>query len=338
VDTISKPLSFHTVEISKFNILIVRDKEGEINAFYNSCSHRGSILKKEKSGKLKSNLLICPYHQWSYNASNGNLVRTTSIIDPKNFRKDENCLIKVKIKVWNGLVFINMNKNAKWNAKKVFPDYSDAFSQLNVSDYQIGHTWKKKIKCNWKIFWENYSECLHCPNLHPELSDLVPIYGRRLVDIKDDPNWKRFTHHDDPKYKGGMKKGTETWSMNGSAQGHRVEYLENQTDFPGYIYMTTWPSMFLAIFTDHIRMVRILPLSEELTEVTAEWVFRKETLKDKKYSMKNVVDFAVLVMKQDAEACELNQKGIHNPTRKNGTLMPEEYEIKRFHSWLRKKL
>mgnify|MGYP003345603600 CR=1 FL=1 len=138
-----------------------------------------------------------------------------------------------------------------------------------------------------KIFWENYSECLHCPNLHPELSDLVPIYGRRLVDIKDDPNWKRFTHHDDPKYKGGMKKGTETWSMNGSAQGHRVEYLENQTDFPGYIYMTTWPSMFLAIFTDHIRMVRILPLSEELTEVTAEWVFRKETLKDKKYSMKN---------------------------------------------------
>ena len=72
VDTISKPLSFHTVEISKFNILIVRDKEGEINAFYNSCSHRGSILKKEKSGKLKSNLLICPYHQWSYNASNGN--------------------------------------------------------------------------------------------------------------------------------------------------------------------------------------------------------------------------------------------------------------------------
>ena len=231
-----------------------------------------------------------------------------------------------------------MNKNAKWNAKKVFPDYSDAFSQLNVSDYQIGHTWKKKIKCNWKIFWENYSECLHCPYLHPELSDLVPIYGRRLVDIKDDPNWKRFTHYDDPKYKGGMKKGTETWSMNGSAQGHRVEYLENQTDFPGYIYMTTWPSMFLAIFTDHIRMVRILPLSEELTEVTAEWIFRKETMTDKKYSMKNVVDFAVLVMKQDAEACELNQKGIHNPTRKNGTLMPEEYEIKRFHSWLRKKL
>ena len=61
---LSQPLSFHTVEISKFNILLVRDKEGNMNAYYNSCSHRGSILKKEKNGKLKSNLLICPYHQW----------------------------------------------------------------------------------------------------------------------------------------------------------------------------------------------------------------------------------------------------------------------------------
>ena len=141
---LSQPLSFHTVEISKFNILLVRDKEGNMNAYYNSCSHRGSILKKEKNGKLKSNLLICPYHQWSYNASNGNLVKTSSIIDPKNFKKDKNCLIKVKFKIWNGLIFINFDNNAKWNSKKVFPDYSDAFSQLNVSNYQIGHTWKKK--------------------------------------------------------------------------------------------------------------------------------------------------------------------------------------------------
>mgnify|MGYP003300951837 CR=1 FL=1 len=54
------------------------------------------------------------------------------------FKKDKNCLIKVKFKIWNGLIFINLDNNAKWNSKKVFPDYSDAFSQLNVSNYQIG--------------------------------------------------------------------------------------------------------------------------------------------------------------------------------------------------------
>ena len=43
-----------------------------------------------------------------------------------------------------------------------------------------------------------------------------------------------------------------------------------------------------------------------------------------------------MVMKQDGDACELNQKGVYNPARK-GT-MPEEYEIKRFHDWLKSKI
>ena len=102
--------------------------------------------------------------------------------------------------------------------------------------------------------------------------------------------------------------------------------------------MTTWPSMFLAVFTDHIRLVRVLPLSSETTEITSEWLFKKETIKDKKYDMKKVVDFAVTVMEQDGEACELNQKGLHNPSIKSGILMPEEYEIKNFHDWLKGKI
>ena len=207
-----------------------------------------------------------------------------------------------------------------------------------MSNYQIGHTWKKQIKCNWKIFWENYSECLHCPNLHPELSDLVPIYSRRMVDITDDPQWKKLIQYPHPKFQGGLREGSETWSTDGSAQGHKNKYLEDQKDFQGYVYMTTWPSMFLAVFTDHIRLVRVLPLSSETTEITSEWLFKKETIKDKKYDMKKVVDFAVTVMEQDGEACELNQKGLHNPSIKSGVLMPEEYEIKNFHDWLKGKI
>ena len=135
-----------------------------------------------------------------------------------------------------------------------------------------------------------------------------------------------------------MREGVQTWSMDGSAQGHKDQYLESMNDFPGYIYMTSWPSVFIAIFTDHIRMVRVLPISNDETEITAEWLFREATLNDPNYDKKNVIDFAVLVMKQDGEACELNQKGVYNPVREAGTLMPEEYEIKRFHDWLKSKI
>ncbi len=114
--------------------------------------------------------------------------------------------------------------------------------------------------------------------------------------------------------------------------------MEDKKNFPGYIYMTTWPSMFLAIFTDHIRLVRVLPLSSETTEIMSEWLFQSETIKDSKYNKKKVVDFAVMVMQQDSDACELNQKGVHNPIAQPGVLMPEEYEVKKFHDWIKKRI
>ena len=96
--------------------------------------------------------------------------------------------------------------------------------------------------------------------------------------------------------------------------------------------------MFLVIFIDHIRVVRILPINNEETEVSAEWLFQTKTLNDRNYNINNVVDFSVKVMSEDSDACELNQQGVHNPAYQSGILMPEEYDIKRFHDWLRKKL
>ena len=37
------------------------------------------------------------------------------------------------------------------------------------------------IACNWKVFWENYNECLHCPGIHPELCDMVPVYRQGIM-------------------------------------------------------------------------------------------------------------------------------------------------------------
>jgi len=46
----------------------------------------------------------------------------------------------------------------------------------------------------------NYNECLHCPGVHPRLSQLVPIYGRGLLEERDDPNWTLNAADPDPKF------------------------------------------------------------------------------------------------------------------------------------------
>ncbi|MDB9777018.1 hypothetical protein OAB63_04585, partial [Alphaproteobacteria bacterium] len=240
--------------------------------------------------------------------------------------------------IWKGLIFFNLSSKSKWNIKNVFQYNDPLINKINIEDFVIGKIWKKIVLCNWKIYWENYSECLHCPNIHPELSKLVPVYQRRLVDIKDDHNWKKLKEDPNPKYQGGLNAGSETWSFDGSAQGHKINSIEKELHSKGQIYISTWPSMFLGVYGDHIRVVRILPLSNNKIELMAEWLFEKSTLKDSSYDISNVTGFAELVMTQDSDACELNQRGIYNLASSPGVLMPEEYIIKNFHDWLIKKI
>ena len=85
VNSLNKPLSYITLNISKYDIIILKDKNNSISVFLNSCRHRGSVICVKKKGILKNNILMCPYHQWSYDASTGKLLKTSSFIVPKNF-------------------------------------------------------------------------------------------------------------------------------------------------------------------------------------------------------------------------------------------------------------
>ncbi len=99
------------------------------------------------------------------------------------------------------------------------PDRDDSAPVDNwpLADLRVGHSVRKLVACNWKVFWENYNECLHCAHAHPELSDIVPIYSRGLLSQRDDPNWRAQGDTRDPRLKGGLKIGAETWSMDGRA-------------------------------------------------------------------------------------------------------------------------
>ena len=70
----------------------------------------------------------------------------------------------------------------------------------------------------------------------------------------------------------------------------------------------------------------------------AEWLFEKETINDDNYDKSNVVDFAILVMNQDASIAEINQKGLYNLKDNQGVLMPEEYIVRDFQKYIKNKI
>lgn len=318
------------ISIAGENLVLIRDGEGKVTCFHNTCRHRGSELCSVTERSLKSRLIVCPYHQWSY-ATDGRLIQVPFASPTGDFDKAEHSLLPVRTHVWNGFIFVCIADNPPPFSE--VPDMGEtALNNWPMDELVTGHTLVKTIDCNWKVFWENYNECLHCPGIHPELCDLVPVYGRGYMTPEEAPDWNGQVASGGP-----LKEGARTWTLSGKPCGPEFAGLMDSQREAGHYFVTLLPTMFIVAHIDYVRVVSLKPLGPEKTELRAEWLFQPETLRSPKFDLDNVVKFATMVLMQDAEACEMNQRGLKSGRYSHGTLMPQEFDVYRFHQWVRQR-
>jgi glycine betaine catabolism A len=336
-DQLTEPLGYVTHRIGTQTALVLRDESGELRAFHNTCRHRGSALCLESAGRLPTRAITCRYHGWSYNLR-GELLRTPAFGRPEPAGLRELGLYGIQLRNWNGFVFINLSPTDQRPLETGFIGGADTLRHWPLADLKVGHSHSRTLRSNWKIFWENYNECLHCAGVHPALSRMVPIYRRGILEERDDPNWAAHQGSTDPSLRGGLRAGAVTWSMNGKACGPEFSNLSAEERRVGYHYLTHLPSMYVAGHVDYVRVVRLQPLGPDSTEVFTQWLFPAQTLAAPDFDLHNTVDFGAGVMAEDAEICELAQQGQHALMHRAGVLMPEEYDVFNFQQWVRAEL
>lgn len=324
--------AFRTFEVGDQKILLVRGDDGGLKGFHNTCRHRGALLCREREGTLRSPAIVCPYHAWTYSLD-GDLTRTSSRAHAEGFDLADYPLYEINVHEWSGFVFVALAGDPP-AFERMFDTPLNRLDAWPLKDLVLGHALEKTVHSNWKIFWENYNECLHCPSVHPRLSNLVPIFGRGLLEERDDPEWSDHRNDSDPKYKGGLRDGAATWSNDGKLAGREFAGLSDEDRKLGHVYMTGLPSMFIVGHVDYVRVVRLLPLDPERTQMRVEYLFSAQTLASPDFDMTTVVEFTNLVMTEDADVCELNQQGLHAAPHVRGVVMPEEYVIRQFHEWV----
>jgi Rieske 2Fe-2S family protein len=308
-------------------VIVVRDSSGALAAWHNSCPHRGSelcVMDEEEVGKL----IRCPYHAFAFAATDGRLVSTAHAVPTPEFDASAHGLRPVSLRLWNGFVFLNLSANPG----EIWSDVGlRSLDNWPMDSLLTGHRWEHDIDCNWKAFWENYSECLHCPGIHPELCDLVPIYKTGLMGPTEALGWVP----DDAPPQSNLRIGAKTWTMDGQPCGPLFQGLNADEQRVAYSFATLWPSAYVVAHLDYVRAVRIVPMGPEQTRLIAEWYFAPETLAQPGFDPAQVAAFAKIVMRQDGAASEMNQRGMRSPAFKAARLMPEEYEIHRFQEWIR---
>jgi Rieske 2Fe-2S family protein len=324
------PLTLYRRTVAGQQLLLLRDGDS-VRCFHNFCRHRGAELCRSPNQRLKARLITCPYHEWAYGLD-GELARIPHVIDTPGFDRKDHGLVKSHVKIWNGFVFVCLASEP--------PDFAGApdlgiaaLDHWPMEKLVTGHRLVQTLACNWKIFWENYNECLHCPGIHPTLCDMVPVYRKGVMSAPEAPGWKPT----DP-VKSPLREGARTWTVNGRPCGPEFPELTNEQRNAGFLFVTVMPSMFIVAHVDYVRAVSLRPVGTEETELTAEWLFPPETIAASGFDLANVVDFATTVMHEDGAACEMNQRGIRNSRYERGTLMPQEFDVYNFHQWLRRKL
>lgn len=278
------------------SIIVLRDKAA-IRAFYNVCRHRGTRLCTE-NGRFPQTIQ-CPYHAWTY-ALDGRLLGAPNMHGVAGFDTADYPLAAVATAVWEGFIFINLTSDPVPFATAYAPILTK-FSDWQLDQLVIGHEIVYDVAANWKLIFQNYSECYHCPTVHPALNALTP-YKNSSNDLEEGPILGGPMQLDNPQ--GSMtRSGRRCAPPLGNLSG---------ADLGLVYYYTLFPTMFISLHPDYVLVHRLEATAVDRTRIVCQWLFAPETAVQPNFDPSDAVDFWHQTNQEDWEMCQRSQAGIQS--------------------------
>lgn len=150
------------LEVLSASLLIVRGKDGQIRAFHNVCTHRGTQLIEEEQGKRPT--FSCPYHMWTF-GSDGALISAPDF-DSFGLDKKDCALKSVALDICAGMIFVNLGKSPP-PLREWLGGLADQMDTLPVARATTFSEYSYDIAANWKTAYDNFQENYHLRFIHP---------------------------------------------------------------------------------------------------------------------------------------------------------------------------
>ncbi len=160
------------LEYARASLLIVRGRDGEVRAFHNVCTHRGTQLTDEREGKRAT--FSCRYHMWTFGLDGALL----SAPDFERFGLEKSAcgLKQVALESCAGLLFVNFAKPPKESLREFLGAIADELEELPLSLTTHFDEYVFEIDANWKIYVDNFQENYHLKFIHPRTG--APAIGQ----------------------------------------------------------------------------------------------------------------------------------------------------------------
>ena len=291
-------------EVDGESFILVRDDQSHVNCFYNVCRHRGTRMNEESCGHFKQRIQ-CPYHAWTYDL-HGNLKTAPNMTEVEDFDVKDYSLQAVPCVVWRGFVLINLDRNCA-PFESSYGSILSRFDDWGLEDLVVAHQITYDLQANWKIVFQNYSECYHCSLVHPQLNPVISV-KTASNDFEEGP------------FLGGpmiLSDAYDTVSMGGALCGDLLPRLSEEDRNRVYFY-TLFPSLFISPHPDYVLTHRIERRSSDSTRIVCEWLFPQDVIDRPGFDLSKAVEFWDLTNRQDWHVCELTQQGVRSESYRPG--------------------
>ena len=292
-EQLREPGQYITCEVAGEPILLLTGHDGVVRGFYNVCRHHAAAVITQPQGRAEH--LRCPYHGWTYNLD-GTLVVAPEFGGVRNFDKSASGLVPVETAIWQGWVFVKLVSEGPSLEAFLGKGVTEQIQKLELEQLCWFERRSYSVKCNWKVFIDNYLDGgYHVPHIHGALNSVLDYSAYRIA------TGDRFCLQSSP-------------IVSGKADAHTSEARKGQAR-----YYWIYPNFMINWYEGVMDTNLVLPRGTDRTEVIFDYYFTDVSGKARE---KNLASIAVSerIQDEDVAICESVQRGLSSRSYLTGRL------------------
>jgi phenylpropionate dioxygenase-like ring-hydroxylating dioxygenase large terminal subunit len=318
-DQVPNPGDYFAVELAGVPLIVVRDQQGAVRAFANSCRHRGTQLVE---GEGHCRAFKCPYHSWVYGLD-GALIGTPEMDRTAGFDPAAYGLVPIKLETWGGFLFVNFDPASRPLAEHL-GDLPEKLASYRLEDMVVTRRRVWEIGCNWKLFVENAMEEFHIPTVHRQTIQKNTPADTHAPETPRGQYAVLYSQHEGTM---ALLKGDTGFPRIASLQGRPAG---------GTYFVMVYPSTMFGFTTDCCWYLELRPQGPDRTTLVHGACFPRTTAAR--------ADFAEVVPRyykrwdttaaEDIKASEWQHRGLSSPLSRPGRFSYREVLVHEIDNWV----
>jgi choline monooxygenase len=303
---VAKSGDYFTADVAGEPVLVTRDGEGRLRAFFNVCRHRAGAVAQ---GRGNCKMFRCAYHGWTYGLD-GALRQTPEFAGVERFDKASYGLREIDVDTFGPFAFVRLERGGPSLHETLgkIPAETAALPLANMAFYKR-HVYE--LDCNWKVYVDNYLEGYHIPVAHPGLFKEIDYRAYRV----ECERWYSKQHAPI------RARGESLYKRNIDAGA-----------LPQALYYWVFPNMMWNFYPDNLQINLIVPLGPTRTATIFDWFLLEPDRPGAAEDFAASFAFSDQVQQEDIQICTQVQRGLGSRSYRAGRYSVErEGGVHHFH-------